>query len=743
MTDLRKGVATVLPMVAKKTRHRDYGRTVDLRDTYYQPMTTGVGVEHLIHRFNRREDEEQHRQRIRLTEVVTPALINRIMGPVRKIPRVKPNVNRADFGVDKKALTDEVMKAASKFYAGKNVDHFLGSVGLDAGAIDPNAFCIIAFDTFDGRYETPRPYPTVIGCQDVWNFEYANGELQWLLVHRNITYIEIEEQKKTDGQAATEPVPVTKSGNWFCAYFDNDQVMFTQVDTKTVKCDPGFIVDANGEIVSTLAIGKSKFKPKSGPGKYYFRVSEVELYEVEFFAHNSGMVPAFRMGYKIDWTTAGRTCVSMWHTGLPYLLKGIKAGSELDLSSALHVFLKEYSYGPRCPGHKEGNRTTECIRGCDPNGEKCKRCNGSGMFRIDSGQDHVTIPLPQGREDLLELAKLHHYAELPVEVLTWQDGYFDRLGKKSYEAVYNSEPLDRAEVQPTATAEIKDNENVYDTLQPGCDWYAENRVRIYTLIARYTVGNEKSADFVCQYEFPRNLRFESIADLVALHKALKDAGTSAGTRLQVGRDIREAVFVDDETALKRANTMESFDPFAGKDDGTIVAMISQDKCSQQDAILWFNMNRVFSECEAESATKGVDFYDMARPEQQKMIDGVVESIIEEMTGAEGDEAMMRLPTGSDGPGGANADGTLNGAQATALSEIVIQASTGVLSKETAKAMIEASFPTIPPAKVDEIVAGIKEVTPEQVRASDRVADSRDDAGSTTKPTPAASANGAE
>jgi hypothetical protein len=667
---LKPAVLNILRLIPDKdkAKHQDYAHVVAYNEEFARPMWTGKKIGPLIRRFNKTESVEDHLQRIELTTSVTPPVLNSIMGPVRKIARVKPNVNRADFGLDRKDDTEKLAKVESTFYAGKDVRHWLGSVGFDYGAIDPNAFCLINFDKFDGRYETPKPYPTLITCKDAWNFEYFNGILQWLLVHRDYKYMVLPDVKPKKG--AKMPEPEWRDGNWFCAYLENHHVEFRQVDPKTIKSELELqIVTFNGDVVPGFdeAIDSTAKPIIDQGGLYYFRVSNTELYEVIFYEHKSGKVQAFRMGYKLDAETDGRTCVAMWHPAMAYLLKTIKSGSELDISAALHVFLKEIGYEPKCPGYTEevkGTRVqTACDGGTDPNGVTCRRCNGSGLFRIGSGQQMISLALPRRKEDLFDLPALHHYFDLPIDIVKWLDEYVDKLRKLAYEAVYNTEPMDRAQVQPTATAELRDNENVYDTLQPGCAWFAESLMLIRELIAVYTVT--KMDGFVNQYEFPRNLRFESIGDLVALKKAMKDAGASDALMIQVDRDVADLVFIDDEQALKRAKTMVSFDPFGGKDQDTIVSLISQDLATKEDKVFWFAMSKIFSQAEAECAerTPPVDFYDLTRPKQQELIDKLVKKIVDALAADAEVNAGARIgvedmsvvtgtnPSGADVPAG--------------------------------------------------------------------------------------------
>ena len=53
--------------------HKYYARTVYLADLY-KKLITGEEIAPLLDRFTPREDEEQFKQRVRLTQLVTPAI---------------------------------------------------------------------------------------------------------------------------------------------------------------------------------------------------------------------------------------------------------------------------------------------------------------------------------------------------------------------------------------------------------------------------------------------------------------------------------------------------------------------------------------------------------------------------------------------------------------------------------------------------------------------------------------------
>ncbi len=74
--NITEAFKTVRPLVVGKVKHQHYDHVVKLTELTYRPMITGKNADHLIQRFNKREDEEAHKQRMRLTQLITPSISN-------------------------------------------------------------------------------------------------------------------------------------------------------------------------------------------------------------------------------------------------------------------------------------------------------------------------------------------------------------------------------------------------------------------------------------------------------------------------------------------------------------------------------------------------------------------------------------------------------------------------------------------------------------------------------------------
>jgi hypothetical protein len=282
---------------------------------------------------------------------------------------------------------------------------------------------------------------------------------------------------------------------------------------------------------------------------------------------------------------------------------------------------------------------------------------------ITTAQDHMTIRLPRTKEEFLDLANLVHYVQLPVEVLNWQDGYVDKLEQKCYRAVYNTDRFRLDQVSTTATGDIIDLQSVYDAVQPVAEWWSQVRVKTYRLVGRFVIDEATAKNMTVSHAFPRNLRFETVSEMVNLRKSMKEAGLAGAMLSQVDRDLIEHLYVDDPTAMKRALCMQSFDPFAGKDEATCTQLISQDLTTREIKVFWTNMSYVFSECEERAAEKGLDFYGLTRVKQQELIDQVVQELVEEIeASAEQMQPRPALGVAGDGTGAGEGDSAPNGSE---------------------------------------------------------------------------------
>lgn len=634
MIDLPKAAALCVPRIISKSKHQDYDRTCEL-SRKYRALMTGEDLDYLMRQFNRRESDAEFEQRKRITKHITPSIVETLMNPARKLQGVKPVVDKIDFGKDNDTKAQELRNILADFNGGRDVDYYLGSL-VEPSDADPNAFVLLTFDNFDQRYEKPTTYPVLIGCEDVYDFQYFNNELQYLWIHRCIQY-----------PISTDPsgkVTMT-AGEKFVLYVDDFHIVFSQVKEDSVVGNvEGRYLDQFGQPIEILTNDSVAF---GADALYYFRVNKTTLYQVTFYDQNSGQVPAFRIGCKTDQYTNNRTCVNRWHSALPYLEKSLKQVSELDLTTALHAFPQKLQYVGKC-------HARNCNAGwIGPNQEKeCESCKGTGLQTITSAQDHMQFPLPARGEDLRDLSMMTHYVQLPVDLIQQMRDIVKDTRTDAIKAVFSSDVFARPAVARTATEANIDMQSVYDAEQPHAMWWGFVRCIIVKVVAAY---NDMDKDLRVVFRFPRNFKFDTLDDLIARLKNLSVASPSA--RSMVNMDVLAQLYIDDPDALKKAQTQERFNPFPGLEDATIMSIIVSNAATERSAFIWVEMASIFNEAEAQFEGKEVEFYDLDETKQRKVIDEIVTRMLEEKNAAK--EAVPFGATlgavDDQGQGGSTAD----------------------------------------------------------------------------------------
>lgn len=621
MIDLPKAKAIALDLVLSKAKHRDYDRTVTLTREYYRPIATGEGIESLMRRFDLRESEAAFDQRKRITQHTTEATWEALMNPIRKLESVNPTTDRIEYEPRNDVYKERLMSVLDKYQGGKPVDFYIGSL-TDIAEIDPNSFELVVFDPFDPLKEFPRPYSVHVPAEDAWNYHYFNGDLEWFMLHRDIKYIYRDANPMNPGDK-----PVVKDGHRFVFYGSDHHILFEQVRPDLVGVPANkLIVDAIGVEVETPAFGV----------EYYLKVSGTELYKVVFYEQKSGVVPLFRLGSKKDMQTDGRTCVSTLHPALRYLLKSIKQVSELDLTTALHVFPKEYSYVPPCAA--EGCRDGNTI-----GGGKCEVCKGTGKMTIGTAQEMVTMALPDNPTEMIDLAKMSYYVPMPVELVQQMREIVEETRVNSFRAVWASDIYTKDQTNVTATAKMHELNNVYSALSTRVAWREFVKPYAVTVIANYL---DVSANLEVATVMPQNLQYETAGDMIALVKEAQGAGVGSAVIQTLTINLIPRLTVDDPMAAKRAVTRERFNPFSGKQEATILALIAGGKVSEASEVMWTEMSSIFDEAEQQYEGKEVGFYDLAPAKQRDIIYAIRDRIIEERA-AKKEENMQRFDLGTN------------------------------------------------------------------------------------------------
>lgn len=591
--DLKKGMAVLKNTIVTKQPHKDYARVNEIADQYTK-FATGVGIGTLLERFTPRENEEAFNQRIKLSQLVTPAIVNSIAAPMYKVARTNAEeVIKWTEGEEKEKKKNDLKESLNKFYGDQSVESYLNQRLVELDCTDPNSFIAVEFS---GVYDPKRPeekitpYPFEINSKEAFNYKYINNQLQFLIVATEFTGLDEK------GNAVLL--------NKYTQYLETQNIVATQVLKHNLAAE----VEKNpkAEVFYTNENEKDKG----------------EIYLIETLEHGAGRIQAKRVGTRRDLSTRGRTCVPMMHPAYSYLMKSVKTVSEFDLTNCLHVFQKLVQYDEVCPGNRQKNIV--CNGGKTPEGRDCPECEGSGWKNHKSSADIIRVRLPKDPKDMGNLNNYMAYFAPAMDLLEFQKKFgFYELNQLAIKAVYTSDLFSSDQVVTTATEKTIDLESVYDALKPFADNYSAIKVHIINCVAEFrNIGKGLQVS----HQFPKNFKMESLPMLLDYLAKANTSGSPAYVKDEINKDIARKLYADNPHELLEIETKAKYYPFNGKTESEINNIILNDLTTQYNKVLYANFNNIFSQLEEEQELLGLNFYMIEPKKQSELVKAKVKEL---------------------------------------------------------------------------------------------------------------------
>lgn len=563
-------VKDLVGLIAKQSRHKDYSRVCDLANDYKAWMT-GIGLDKQLRQITKRESSEDFTQRVALTAHIIPAAVNKARAVFTK--GLRSNAINLFYSHTDKAKTESLSKVLSEFYGMKNERAYLDQFSVDMTFTDPNGWLICETNGTDGE-DYAKSYPFFVSSEDALDFDMDNGVLEWLFIRTQNEY------DTKDG----------KERGWKYTLYGNERAIIAeQIDTDTIKISAKEyqIVDVNGMM--------------------YFTDKDQNLFVIsEPIPYNLTAPVAMRWGYIPDAATMHRTYVSVLEPARPYFKKALKAVSEFDLGTTLHAFPQKVEYAPRCTHDT-------CKDGCLADGSTCPACKGSG-FQVThtSAQDVIRLALPRDPAQAFSLTNLVAYVTLPIDVLTFQRDYVDKLTAEMQKAMFNSDTFTNAQVQQTATEQTINLQAIYDTIYPFAVQYSDLWAYIVWQAAEYmTISKGLTITKIVKQDFKLKTFDEVLSDL----QAAKNAGADVTIINGLSDDIASIQYKDEPEKLQKHATMQKFDPFIDKTENEKMAIVTTLPVDNDIRVLYTFYGQIFNDIDIERP----GFYTLASTKQRDII----------------------------------------------------------------------------------------------------------------------------
>lgn len=604
MNDKVEALRILSETILKNIKHQDYDHVTKLAEEYYE-IFTGSNVKKHLRQIQRRESNEMFEQRCNIYQTTIPSVVENLEQLFNKPLRS----NRIYSSVEHPSndAYNEIIDRMSKFYQGESesgVDAYLREAWKRLSIYDPNAFICVEFNDFDYTREKPYPFALEYSSKEVVRHNYINGTLDWMIVQLHHVYLTNE---KGD----------TENGYKYIMYIADWAIVLTQVH-KDKK-----LTDIPNPVFHEI-------KDEKGQVDKVFVLQEYET--------KSGVVPAFRAGYKTDPITKGRTCVSIIHAALPFFKKELKTGSEFDLTMSLHAFPIRSQWGKACPGDKQ--KGILCTGGRTADGKTCPVCKGESMVPIaTSTQDIIYVKPPKTKDDpITDVAKAFAYITPPVEFIKFQESFVDRLGEKAKAAVFPRQDMERKSADKTATELDYSYDNVYDVYHPFGNKYSYAWSFIVRQIAQYLDNN--SPELKIYHQFPKDFKLKGLNVLLNEAKLAKESGLSQHAVNAINNDVIEALYADDQNTLTKIRVKDKFHPFSGKSPEELQTIMMSGDIIPYYKTLYQYFDVIFDEIDNESGDK---FYLMTFDNQKKIVKSKVDALQKEIANTQAKAFNTAIP----------------------------------------------------------------------------------------------------
>lgn len=599
-------------LIEKNKLHQDYAHTVEIADKL-KKMITGKDIDSLLRQFVSREDEKMFAQRVRLTKSITPAVANKIKKPFYKVTKNKKVTKGYEISnKTQKEVVDLMVKA---FYGdtkkeNSGLDGFMRTRFTDLTFTDPNSWLVVEWSAPKDQSKSVIPRPFLVSASEAVNFEVKNGVTQWLLVKNDHKYLKID---ALGGDNKPKFKEVT--GAKYTHYGIENTITYTQVDKD--------YFDKNIELTGTQEL------KMIGDNRYFI---------VESFEPKLKFCPAFRIGYERDLYTDARTFVSPLEPAMPYFEKLIERVSELDLTMKLHTFPQKIQYARKCKGvHK----TKKCLAGKTTDGSTCTNCKGTGYDVHTTAQDIILIPMPDDKDEMMDLSKLIHYSIPNESIVNIQREYVKDLSTDAVGAIFNSDVFVNPKINKTATQSTIDMDSVYDTLAPFAEQYSDiwrSVVSVFVSLANFEPSKAKII-----HSFPSDLKLKTPLMLLEERKIANDSGAPSFWKDAIDEDLAQALNADNPHGLVMHEVKRSFYPFLGKSEDEIAIAVASEHVTRFDKVLYWNFEKIFAELNRDDKS----FWYAKYEDQWKKVGEKVNEIIKTLEEGQADRFGVNDLTGAN------------------------------------------------------------------------------------------------
>lgn len=566
--------------------------------SFCRMITGGDGLGEFVKELRPHEEGAQKEQRVRVYNDLSHYASEKILSYIERLKSVedvklKFNKNLSDDQI--KTLTI----ALNNFTNKKSLLEYSIEAYKKGQKRDPNALLrldYIDIKDLNGTVITRKIEPDFIEHDEQVYLQEKNNRIE-LGILKEVREAHYNSASKMGKQVKMERYNVTD----FYLYADGLTLIFIR-DSSNLPM--GEDIDLPPQSLDNLPFQSISIERESG---------EAFVYKIYTFVNETLKCPLVRLSGRMDDNEEDvRTSILL--SARPQFEELIRRKSELDVSINCHVFPQKFMVVPECSAQDEhGNM----CQGGQISNKKCEKCKGTGHKYHISGQDVITISIPNNAEPNMipDLTKMIHYAThdqfAPTFIKNEIHGILSVISDTTFSTnifagvtvAPHRQGQDQAQtgqngIAKTATEILIDWQKMYLSLKED----SQQIERIYSEIADFQGALIGIADAETDLNFPKDFKFLTLDELILEYQNAINAKLPYDFIEKIAGRIIEKSSPDDPLMMAWGLLKLRFKPFPDKTDIEIATILLTRADDDYDRVLWENYDSIFDNLKEENVT---------------------------------------------------------------------------------------------------------------------------------------------
>jgi hypothetical protein len=550
----------------------------------------------IIEKYRKHETKEEKKQRIRITNPITSVPLGMVYAYFEETFRtdgIKKKVDHPNQRI--KELIDQNFK---QFYHGESLHEYLHETLLFLNRFDPNGWVIFESNLIEndrGEREALKVYPVIATCKEAIDFKLSeSGQVEYLIVEFERT------EMITRGQTAREDV------------FDDFYLYGAGFNWHFAETKSGA-----EHAIDYEAQGYERIDIKD------------QMFFVRSFSTGTKEVPAIRAGAYLSGYHGNKIAETPVESAKPILNDLMGEKSLFDTQKVVHIFPEKMEYVKKCSyehpeygfcenGYYGGHYGQDVYR--------CGSCNGTGKLVVSSEQQNKTFAWPDDAADLIDLSKITHYVERPINIVEFYEQRIDKLIAMVKMVAFNQEEIDLRSLTNKTATEIKiQDDRINNKIAP----FAQKTAKAWELAHRVAFQMYGLEDPVVNMTHPHDYKLKSVKELISEFEQAKAAGQPYEVLWSITTDILTKQHRNNPEMVNDIQAFQAWKPLKDKPPEEIFFIIQNRSNEDFDRLLWENWDRVVR---AIKTAQGDNYFYLQSIERQaELIRDEVEAIRQQIS----------------------------------------------------------------------------------------------------------------